>query len=138
MCNRKFNVSTDKTKRIKELFQQLYLHDLEFKCKTPCTTNKYTTKLVHTTQTESQHTSLNMLFDLKLDIVHSTFKIDEQTFMTRLGGSVSSGRTLLWIIHSKSENFSDSAFHSKKLAKKSAKSGRQNLRQKCNNYGRIC
>ena len=37
------------------------------------------------------------MFDSKVDIVHSSFKIDEQTFVTRLGGSVSSGRTLLWI-----------------------------------------
>ena len=78
------------------MFQQLYLHDVEFKCRTPCTTSKFTTNLVHSI--ESEHTSLVVVFDMKVDLVHSTFKIDEQTLMTRLGGSVSSGRTLLWIL----------------------------------------
>ena len=78
------------------MFQQLYLHDVEFKCRTPCTTSKFTTNLVHSI--ESEHTSLVVAFDMKVDLVHSTFKIDEQTLMPRLGGSVSSGRTLLWIL----------------------------------------
>ena len=42
--------------------------------------------------------TLIIVFDAKVEIVHSSFKIDEQTFVTRLGGSVSSGRTLLWIL----------------------------------------
>ena len=32
---------------------------------------------------------------IKIGVVHLIFEIDEQTFMTRLGGSVSNGRTLL-------------------------------------------
>ena len=96
MCNRKFNVSADKEKKIKGFFQQLFLHDVDFKCRTPCTTSKFTTNLVHTI--ESEHASLVVAFDMKIDVVHSTFKIDKQTLMTRLGGSVSSGRTLLWIL----------------------------------------
>ena len=42
-------------------------------------------------------TFLVLAFDKTLEVVHSTFSIDGETFVTRLGGSVSSGRTLLWI-----------------------------------------
>ena len=57
----------------------------------------FTTQLVHTTKSDD-FTTLVIVFDSKVDIVHSSFKVDEQTFVTRLGGSVSSGRTLLWIL----------------------------------------
>ena len=38
------------------------------------------------------------MFEKILEVGHSTFSINEQTFVTRLGGSVSGGRTLLWIL----------------------------------------
>ena len=47
---------------------------------------------------EGRDNALVIVFDKKIEIVRSTFKIDEQTFLTRLGGSVSSGRTVLWIL----------------------------------------
>ena len=43
-------------------------------------------------------TFLDLVFDKTLKVGHSAFSIDGQTFLTRLGGSVSSGRTLLWIL----------------------------------------
>ena len=39
-----------------------------------------------------------MYYHKTLEVIHSDFNIDSQTFLTRLGGSVSSGRTLLWIL----------------------------------------
>ena len=59
---------------------------------------KFTTQLVHTTKSGNENNLLVIVFDRKIDISQSRFKIDEQTFVTRLGGSVSSGRTLLWIL----------------------------------------
>ena len=44
--------------------------------------------------------TFNIMYDRKVDVTHSTFSIDEQTLLTKLGGSVSLGRTLLWIIAS--------------------------------------
>ena len=43
-------------------------------------------------------TWLVLVFDKTHEVGHSAFSIDGQTFLTRLGGSVSSGRTLLWIL----------------------------------------
>ena len=43
-------------------------------------------------------TYLILAFDKTLEVDHSDFSIDSQTFLARLGGSVSSGRTLLWIL----------------------------------------
>ena len=100
MCNKRFNVSTDQNSKIRRLFKPLYYHDTSFKlCKTPCTTNVYTTKYVQTTPSPDKDLAgLVLAFDKILEVGHSTFSIDGQTFITRLGGSVSSGRTLLWIL----------------------------------------
>ena len=100
MCNQKFNFSTaDQNKKIKRLFKPLYYHDTSFNCRTPCTTNVYTTKYVQSTPSSVENmTYLVLEFDKTLEVGHSTFSIDGQTFVTRLGGSVSSGRTLLWIL----------------------------------------
>ena len=97
MCNTKFIVPSSKAEKINEYFWRLYVHNMKFKCRTPCSTTKFTTQLVHTTKSDD-FTTVIIVFDSKVDIVHSSFKIDEQTFVTRLGGSVSSGRTLLWIL----------------------------------------
>ena len=43
-------------------------------------------------------TGVELVFDRTISVTRSTFSINEQTFLTRLGGSVSSGRTLLWIL----------------------------------------
>ena len=84
--------------KINKYFMQLYIHNVKFKCRTPCLTNKFTTELVHKTKSGNENNLLVIVFDRKIDISQSRFKIDEQTFVTRLGGSVSSGRTLLWIL----------------------------------------
>ena len=77
----------------------LYTHDRTFNCRTPCTTNVYTIKYAQTMpSTISNTTFLLLIFEKILEVGHSTFSINEQTFVTRLGGSVSSGRTLLWIL----------------------------------------
>ena len=41
---------------------------------------------------------LVIVFDKMVNVVHSGFSIDGQTLLARLGGSVSSGRTLLWVL----------------------------------------
>ena len=100
MCNRNFNLSKAKDKYINELFKPLYFHNRKFECKTPCTKNVYASKFVHTSPVDSPgiYMYICIVFDEMLDVVHSSFSINEQTLLTRLGGSVSSGRTLLWIL----------------------------------------
>ena len=42
--------------------------------------------------------SLVVTFDQTVEVTHSAFGINGQTLLARLGGSVSSGRTLLWLL----------------------------------------
>ena len=97
MCDVRFNFSVDEEKKVKDMFWQILNHDATFKCKTPCTTNKYTSSLLHTVP-QPGSTIINVVFDRTLEVSRSTFSINGQTLLTRLGGSVSSGRTLLWIL----------------------------------------
>ena len=57
--------------------------------------NVYQTIFVQ--QAQHDRTSLVITFDNAVEIKHADLSIDAQTFLTRLGGSVSSGRTLLWM-----------------------------------------
>ena len=49
-------------------------------------------------KTPSPSMSLNLVFDDTIDVANTFLSIDGQTLLTRLGGSVSSGRTLPWIL----------------------------------------
>ena len=82
------------------LLRRLYGHDYKFKCKTPCQTNKYSTRLYDKSilHSSSPVTSLSIIFDKTVEIVHTKFSIGIDTLLTGFGGSVSSGRTLLWIL----------------------------------------
>ena len=100
MCDKTFNDSanTTRAKRLSKLFKHVYYHDGMFKCRSPCLTNVYNTRFVHKAQkARDRPTTIVITFDNTVQIFRSTFSIDEQTLLTRLGGSVSSGRTLLWI-----------------------------------------
>ena len=97
-CNKRFNFSHAKDKYLDTLFKPLYFHNREFKCKTPCTKNVYTSSFLHASPSAISSTVLIVIFDKKLEVAQSTFSINGQTLLTRLGGSVSSGRTLLWIL----------------------------------------
>ena len=47
MCNKRFNLSNAKDASLNKLFKQLYYHSRKFDCKTPCTKNVFTSRLVH-------------------------------------------------------------------------------------------
>ena len=97
-CNERFNVSMNIEAKLKKMFLQMYEHDVRFECKMPCSKDKYTSKLVH--QVPSRVPKIMIVFERTLSVTRSTFSISGQTFLTRLGGAVSSGRTLLWILAS--------------------------------------
>ena len=97
MCNERFNISKAKEKKIHLLFENLFQHNVKFKCKKPCTTNKYTTRLLNSIS-QCNDTAIKLVFDRTLEVTRSTFSINGQTFLTSLGGDVSSGRTLFWIL----------------------------------------
>ena len=98
MCNRKFNFSS-KGDETKLMLLSLYNHDYKFNCKTPCQTNKYITRLFDKSNVHSSNlTTLTIILDKTVDVVHTKFSTDTETLLTGFGGSVSSGRTLLWIL----------------------------------------
>ena len=78
------------------LAQLLYYQDVRFDCKIPCTRNKYSTRLLHNEPISGK--KLRIVFAKTVNVDRSVYSIDSQTFLTRLGGSVSTGRTLLWIL----------------------------------------
>ena len=96
VCNKRFNISKDKEMRLKTLTQLLYYQDVRFNCEIPCTRNKYSTRLLHNEPISGK--KLRIVFAKTVNVDRSVYSIDSQTFLTRLGGSVSTGRTLLWIL----------------------------------------
>ena len=99
MCNHRFNFSRSKSQEVFKLFYGLIFHDWKSKCKVPCTKNKYTTKFqINFPNPALPLAELNIIFDKTLDVTRSTFSMNEQALLTNLGGSVSSGRTVLWIL----------------------------------------
>ena len=98
ICNRKFDVPKKRDNEINKIFRSFYYHDRKFNCTTPCTKNIYTSRFVHSAPSRFKSNTLVLIFDKRIEVGRSSFSIDGQTLMTRLGGSVSSGRTLIWII----------------------------------------
>ena len=97
MCNRVFNLTEKEGKIISHLLYRIY--SVGFKsdsCKTPCTTTMFTSELV--TRAPSSLDVLILAFDPVVSVTRTSFSISPQTLVTRLGGSVSSGRTLLWAL----------------------------------------
>ena len=96
MCNKRFNLTESKDVKLKQIFRTILSHVMKFKCKTPCTQRVYQKTLTH--QIPDNGTFLLFTFSPKVAVTKSLFSIDAQTLLTRFGGSVSSGRTLLWIL----------------------------------------
>ena len=96
-CNRVLNLTSVEGDVISHLLYRIY--SVGFKsanCKTPCTTTTFTTELV--TKTPYSVDVFVLAFDPVVSVTRTSFSISPQTLVTRLGGSVSSGRTLLWAL----------------------------------------
>ena len=98
MCDKTFNFSETRETQIRDLFKPVYFHTREFQCKTPCTKTVFSSKVIATSAIEANHIALYVVFDKMMDVTHSGFAINGQTLLVRLGGTVSTGRTLLWIL----------------------------------------
>ena len=87
-----------KAKKLRKLFKHVYYHDGMFGCMPPCLTNVYSTRFVHKVEkARIKPTTVVITFDETVQVFRSTFSVDDQTLLTRLGGAVASGRTLLWM-----------------------------------------
>ena len=95
ICDKKFNVSENRSSEIFRIFLNLFYEDIKFKCKPPCTKLKYTTRDIgvwpHPILT------FDIIFDKNIETTLSRFSIDWQTLLTKLGGFIGIGRSLLWV-----------------------------------------
>ena len=98
MCNVKFNLSANTTRynAISELLLQLVFQNWDSQCKIPCTRSKYTVRYL--SKGPWAEAALNLIFDSTVEVTRTRFSINEQTLLTNLGGAISSGQTLLWIL----------------------------------------
>ena len=97
MCDKVFNLTENKGKRISHLLYGIYSVGFKsVRCKTPCITTIFTSELV--TRAPSSVDVFILAFDPVVSVTRTSFSISPQTLLTRLGGSVSSGRTLLWAL----------------------------------------
>ena len=79
-----------------ERFERFF-KDVKFKCKTPRTKIKYTTRSLTLPYSSK---ALDIKFDKTVDITRARFSIDGPTFLTKSGGFIGVGRTLLWVLAS--------------------------------------
>ena len=93
------DASASENDKARVLLRSLWAHDYKFKCKTPCKKNKYSTRLFDRSKLHySDVTTLTIIFDKTVEIVHTKFSTDTETLLTGFGGSVSNGQTLFWIL----------------------------------------
>ena len=95
-CDKKFNVSLNKSKEISALFWHLRYRGIKFKCKAPCTKTSYRTRFAGTAP--YAYTALYITFDKTVDVTRSRFSIDGPTFLTKSGGFIGVGRSLLLVL----------------------------------------
>ena len=86
MCNERFDMTEEKSDKIRDLFES----HLDFKsslCKKPCTQTTYDVQSVPAIN--FGHLSIGLAFESNVDLTESEFKTSFVTLLTGLGGSVS-------------------------------------------------
>ena len=96
MCNKMFNFSKERSFLMQTLFWSVAIPSGNSRCKVPCTKSKFTTRRF--IKTPLNYTSLHITFDHKIAVARSRFSINEQAFLTKVGGFIGVGRTSLWIL----------------------------------------
>ena len=97
ICNKRFNSSRNERKA-RTLLRDLLMHNYKFECKTSCETNRYSTKLIHREVQNRNFTQLNIIFDKTVAVVHTKLIHNLEETLRGLGGQISVGRTLLWVL----------------------------------------
>ena len=69
---------------------------MNYTCNSPCTKTTYKTR--DRGADPYPFKTLDIAFDKTVDINHSKFSIDSYTFLTKLGGFIGIGRSLLWVL----------------------------------------
>ena len=83
-------------KQMKTIFRTVFPKFQSQTCKTPCTETVFETQLLG--KSPSLDPLLKLVFDPVVSVTRSSFSISPQTLVGRLGGSISSGQTFLWVL----------------------------------------
>ena len=94
-CNSNFNKTRKDFETSLNLLDTIYQRFKSKVCPSPCTKTSYEVKLVYEVSSKYDQTIIS--FDEITDIERNLFSINPNTFLTRLGGSISFGRTSLWV-----------------------------------------
>ena len=94
MYNQVFNMTPQEDQQIKNMFRKVSPKFHPKYCKTPCTETMFETQFL--VKEPSFDPVIQLTFGHVVSVTRSSFSISPETLVGRLGGSVSSGRTLLW------------------------------------------
>ena len=97
VCDQVFNFTSEKDEKVKWMFREMADYYVPKNCKTPCVLRSFATQLTYKTPTDA-NPLLMMSFDPVVSLTRSSFSLTGQNLATEVGGSVSSGRTLLWAL----------------------------------------
>ena len=101
ICRQNFDFSSDQERMnitnamMSILVESRYAKIPSLTCENACMQTIYETTLLE--ELPSDRTRIQLYFDNTVDIVRISFRVNFDTFLTRLGGAVSFGRTGLWI-----------------------------------------
>merc|ERR1712107_512355 len=96
MCQKRFNFSTIEDNRIKRMFWRIYEKYRPLNCPSPCSKMTVETQLMY--EDSFPTPTLDLIFDPEVEVNQSSFTVTVERLLADLGGSVSGGRTLLWLI----------------------------------------
>ena len=97
VCDKVFNLTSEKDKKVKWMFREIADFYVPKNRKTPCILRSFVTQLTYKTPTDA-NPLLMLSFDPVVSVTRSSFSLSGQNLAIEVGGSVSSGRTLLWAL----------------------------------------
>ena len=89
MCNERFNVTSDVSQNLLDLFVNNYMNFEPSECKRPCTQTTYEIHEIQAkTKAEENIFMINLTFKPLVHVTRSTFSTTAVDAITSLGGSV--------------------------------------------------
>ena len=67
-------------------------------CTKPCTEYNFETKMLYAQTIDQKENMIKIVFDQTVDLTKTCFLMVIPSLLTGIGGAISFGRTLLWII----------------------------------------
>ena len=102
MCNRTFNLPSPKEGGVSEEIYQLLsktVNDYEStSCKRPCRKYIFETETLYETSWRRKENYLKIVFSRNVILTRTSFLISIHNLLTGVGGAISGGRTLMWVL----------------------------------------